>query len=152
MNDIYELLLEQPFLVGLSDREIERLAACARRSMVHTGLRIFTEGGRADRFWLIQRGAVRLYVPVPGKGDLAVDTLGPHAVLGWSWLFHPYRWTCGATALEAVHTVEFDAARVRELCDSDPEFGYEMVRRFMKVVADRLRHLRRRVVHLHEAA
>jgi CRP-like cAMP-binding protein len=117
--------------------------------MFHPGHQIFSEGGRADRFWLIQRGTVRLYLPVPGKGDIPAQTLQPPAALGWSWLFHPYRWTCAARAVETVHTIEFDAARVRELCDTDPEFGYELVRRFMKVLAGRLHHTRQQVVRLH---
>jgi CRP-like cAMP-binding protein len=149
MDYIDELLAEHPLLAGLSDREIERLARTARRSLFHPGNRIFSEGGQADRFWLLQRGAVRLYVPVPGKGDIPVQTLEPPAALGWSWLFHPYRWTCAASAVDIVHAIEFDAVRVRELCDADPEFGYELVRRFMKVLAGRLQHTRRQLVRLH---
>jgi CRP-like cAMP-binding protein len=150
MNIIYDALAEQPFFEGFSDRELERLSRCAHRSMFHPGSRIFDEGGRADRFWLIQRGAVRLYIAVAGKGDVAVETLAPQAVLGWSWLFHPYRWSFGATSVEPTHTLEFDAAQVRELCDSEPEFGYELTRRFAKVIAARLRHTRRRLAGLYE--
>jgi CRP/FNR family cyclic AMP-dependent transcriptional regulator len=152
MNIIYDALAEQPFFEGFSERELQQLSLCARRSMFHVGARIFEEGDRADRFWLIQRGGVRLYLHVPGKGDVAVETLGPQAVLGWSWLFHPYRWTFTAAAVESTHVIEFSAARVRELCDTEPEFGYELIRRFMKVIADRLRHTRRRLVDLYEVA
>ncbi|HEU4423231.1 MAG TPA: cyclic nucleotide-binding domain-containing protein [Pilimelia sp.] len=152
MNIIYDALAEQPFFEGFSERELQRLSQCARRSMFHGGAQIFEEGGRADRFWVIQRGAVRLYAHVPAKGDVPVETLGAHAVLGWSWLFHPYRWNFTATAVENTHTVEFNAARVREMCDSEPEFGYELTRRFMKVIANRLRHTRRRLVDLYEVA
>ena len=150
MNIIYDALAEQPFFEGFSERELQRLSQCGRRSMFHAGARVFGEGERADRFWLVQRGAVRLYVHVPGKGDVAVETLGPQAVLGWSWLFPPYRWSFGATAVETTHTVEFHGPRVREMCDSEPEFGYELMRRFMRVVVDRLRHTRRRLVDLYE--
>jgi CRP/FNR family transcriptional regulator, cyclic AMP receptor protein len=150
MNIIYDALAEQPFFEGYSEHELQNLSQCARRSMFHVGAEIFEEGGRADRFWVIQRGAVRLYVHVPGKGAVPVETLGPQAVLGWSWLFAPYRWNFGAKAVESSQTIEFNAARVRELCDTHPEFGYDLTLRFMKVVVDRLRHTRRRLVDLYE--
>jgi CRP/FNR family transcriptional regulator, cyclic AMP receptor protein len=152
VNVVYEALADQPFLAGFSERELFQLSACARRSVFHAGTRLFEEGGRAESFWLIQRGAVRLHLHVPGRGDVPVETLGPTAVLGWSWLFPPYRWTFGAVALENTGAIEFAGSRVRELCDREPEMGYELTRRFMGVVVDRLRHARRRLVDLYEVA
>jgi CRP-like cAMP-binding protein len=152
MKIIYDALAEQPFFEGFSERELQRLSQCARRSMFHPGTRIFDEGDRADRFWLISRGAVRLYLDVAGKGEVAVETLVPQAVLGWSWLFHPYRWSFSAGVGGMTRTLEFEASRVREMCDSEPEFGYELTRRFTKVIAGRLRHTRRRLADLYEAS
>ena len=148
MNVIHDALAEQPFFEGFSDRELERLSRCARRSMFHPGTRLFDEGGRADRFWLIQRGAVRLYVTVPGRGDVAVETLTPQAVLGWSWLFGPHRWRFGGVAGTPVRAIEFDGRLVRTLGAVDPSMGYELTRRFAGLVVDRLEATQARLMEL----
>jgi CRP/FNR family cyclic AMP-dependent transcriptional regulator len=74
------------------------------------------------------------------------DSLGPGTVLGWSWLFPPYRWHLGATAMEPTLTIVFDAAGVRRLCEQEPAIGYELHRRFMAVVVDRLQATRLRLL------
>jgi CRP-like cAMP-binding protein len=86
---------------------------------------------------------------LPGRGDVVVETLGPGAVLGWSWLFEPYRWHFGAVAVEETLTVEMDGAGVRRLCEQDPALGYELTRRFMAVVVHRLQANRMRLLDLY---
>lgn len=57
--------------------------------------RIFNEGGKADRFWIIHTGTVALDVHVPGRHAAVVETLGAGALLGWSWLVPPHHWHLG---------------------------------------------------------
>jgi CRP-like cAMP-binding protein len=152
MNGMSELLAEQAFLAGFSQQQVQRLSLVSRRSTFEAGARIFDEGGPADRFWLIREGRVQLDTPVPRKGNVVIDTLGPGAVLGWSWLFAPYRWNFGAEAVQTTQTIEFDAAGVRRLCDSDPEMGYELTRRFITVVVQRLQQTRKRLVQQSRAS
>jgi CRP-like cAMP-binding protein len=144
----YDLLAEHPFLAGMGPGQLERLAPWGNRWLFHEGARVFSEGGRAERFWLIRDGEVRLDTRVPGRDDVVVETLGPGAVLGWSWLFPPYRWHLGATAVQRTLTVEMDGPGVRRLCAEDPGIGYELYRRFMEVVVDRLQATRLRLLDL----
>ena len=90
------------------------------------GERLFDEGGRADRFWLIEDGSIALDLRVPGRGDQIIETLAAGTVLGWSWLHPPYRWHFGAVARLATTAIEFDAPSVRRRCDADPAFGYAL--------------------------
>lgn len=145
----YELLASHPFLAGLNRRQLERLAPWGHRSLFQTGARVFSEGGRAERFWLIRDGTVTLDTHVPGSGDMVVETLTGGAVLGWSWLYPPYRWHLGATAVAQTLTVEFDGPAVRRICDEDPVLGYELYRRFLPVVAGRLQATRLRLLDLY---
>jgi CRP-like cAMP-binding protein len=110
---------------------------------------VFSEDTPADRFWLIQRGRVNLDTHVPGRGDVVVETLGPAAVLGWSWLFPPYRWHFGAVAVENTLSIELDGPGVRQLCARDPALGYELSTRFMQVMVDRLQATRLRLLDLY---
>lgn len=144
----YDLLAEHPFLAGMSRENLERLAPWGNRWLFQEGARVFSEGGRADRFWLIRDGEVRLDTQVPGRGREVVETLGPGSVLGWSWLFPPYRWQFGATAVRRTLTVEMDGPGIRRMCAEDPRVGYELYRRFMQVVVNRLQATRQRLLDL----
>jgi CRP/FNR family transcriptional regulator, cyclic AMP receptor protein len=141
----YDLLRAQPFFDGLDDWQLERLAMHAQRSMFHAGNRVFREGDPADRMWLIVSGRVDIITDVPGRGEVVVDTLGPGAVLGWSWLMPPHRWRFGATAIETTHTVELDGSSVRQLCHNDPSVGLPLALGIIRVVTDRLQATRRRL-------
>lgn len=145
-----QLMAAHPFLAGMPDEQLERLAPWAHRQVFREGARVFSEGGKADRFWLIRQGKVALDTRLPDDGEVVVDTLGPGAVLGWSWLFAPYRWHLGATAVEQTLTVAFDAAGVRELCAEDTRIGHDLYRRFIEVVVNRLQATRGRLLELYQ--
>jgi CRP/FNR family transcriptional regulator, cyclic AMP receptor protein len=150
METAYDLLAAQPFLAGLSDDQLDRLARWSKRAVFHGGKRIFREGAPADRFWLIQRGRVNLDIHMPGKGDVVIETIGAGAVLGWSWLFPPYQWHFGGVALETTLSIELDGPGVRQLCARDPLLGYELSTRFMQVMLERLQATRLRLLDLYK--
>jgi CRP/FNR family transcriptional regulator, cyclic AMP receptor protein len=141
-----ELMRRHPFLAGLTTRQLERLSYWGHGAILHGGTKLFEQGSRADRFWLIVEGAVQLTTAVPGRDDVVVDALGPQSVLGWSWLFAPYRWNFTATTTELTHALVFDGPGIREVCDSDPVLGLELHRRFIHVVFERLQQTRQRLL------
>jgi CRP-like cAMP-binding protein len=145
----YDLIAAHPFLDGLEPRWLEKLSYLAHRTVLHGGHRLFSEGGVADRFWLVRGGRIVVDVHLPGRGDVMVETLGPDTVVGWSWLFPPARWHFGAVVTEETLTVEFDAARVRDLCAQEPALGYELSLRFMAVMLERLQATRMRLLDMY---
>jgi len=108
--------------------------------------RLFEDGHRATRFWLIQCGCVALDLDVPGQGPVRVDTIGMGQLLRWSWLFPPYQWAFGAMTVTAVEAFELDAPEVRARCADDPALGYEVTRRVARVLAARLQSARTRLI------
>lgn len=145
------VLAAQRFFAGMPAGLLDRLAAVAWTEEIEAGVRVFEEGGPADRFYLIRSGRVALDLHVPGRGTLIIESLEPGTVLGWSWLFPPYEWRFGAAATEPVHAFVFDAAAVRILCAGDPVLGYELTRRFAAVMLDRLQNTRIRLLDLYGA-
>jgi CRP-like cAMP-binding protein len=145
MITMADLLTEQPFFAGMRPAHIDRLSYYARRSVFRAGARVFSEGGHASRCWIIRDGAVRLDAHVPGRPDVAIETLGPGAVLGWSWLFPPFTWQFGAVATEPTLAIEFPGTELRELCAADPVLGYDLTSRLMTVVVQRLQAARTRL-------
>jgi CRP-like cAMP-binding protein len=131
---------------ALPDGVRERVMECAREVSIPDGTRVFEEGRRADRFWVIRSGTVRLDLRVPTRPATVVETLHGGDLLGCSWLFPPYEWQLGAQAMGSVEAVEFDAAAVRALCDADPELGRALAQHVARVVAHRLHQARARLL------
>ncbi|MEU4656934.1 cyclic nucleotide-binding domain-containing protein [Streptomyces sp. NPDC023723] len=119
-----------------------RLTELAREVRFPEDTRIFEAGGTADRFWVVRSGAVSLTQRVTSLQTVTVAGLGAGDLLGWSWLFPPYRWDFGAEAFSAVRAYEFDAAAVLRLCEDDPQLGVVLVRSVAEILAHRLESTR----------
>ncbi|MEU4657346.1 cyclic nucleotide-binding domain-containing protein [Streptomyces sp. NPDC023723] len=127
----------------------ERLMRLGRTVSVAAGARMFEEGRRADRFWVIRTGTVTLDLRVPGRRAAVIESLGHGDLVGWSWHFPPHRWQLGAEALSPVRAWEFDAAAVRALCAEDAAFGRAVAGWVGGVVAHRLHAARVRLLDLY---
>ena len=137
------------FFEGLAPHHTAVLERAGHAVQFRAGTRIFSEGGVADRFWLLRDGHVQIDTRVPGRGAVIIESLPPGSVLGWSWLFPPYAWRFGATAVADTTAIEFAAEPVRRACEADPTLGYELLHRFVEVVVDRLQSTRVRLLDLY---
>ncbi|MGW1953011.1 cyclic nucleotide-binding domain-containing protein [Streptomyces sp. NPDC001920] len=133
-------------LTALPPPQRERLMSLARDVAFPEDARIFEAGGTADRFWVIRSGAVSLDQRVTPVQRVTVASLGAGDLLGWSWLFPPYRWDFGAEAFSPVRAHEFDAAQVLRLCEEDPRLGMSLVRHVAEILAHRLELTRGRLM------
>ncbi|KJY43449.1 regulatory protein [Streptomyces sp. NRRL B-1568] len=136
-------------LDSIPDAPRERLMALGHEVSFPAGTRIFEEGRRADRFWVIRTGAVNLDIHVPGRRAAVVETLGTGRMLGWSWLCPPHQWHLGAETIGPVQAWEFDAAEVLELCSRDPELDHALLTYVIGVIGRRLRAARTRLLDLY---
>ena len=135
---LYNLVAQQPFFKGLNPHQLQLLADCAMEIQFETGQSILQEGSPANRFYLILEGKVMLESELPDHELVPLQTLGPGDDLGWSWLFPPYLMTSSARALEPTRTIFFYGTRLREHCEHDPDFGYQLMQRITAVVIQRL--------------
>lgn len=139
-------LAREPFLSGMRNADLTKLAKAARFTRVPEGRRIFRESDQSERFWLVQDGTMAVDLHMPGRGAVVIETFGPGSVLGWSWLFRPYRWRFGGVASTPVQAIDFDGRLVRTLCAVDPSMGYELTRRFAELVVERLEATQARLI------
>ena len=139
-------LATHPFLHNMSRDHLAVLARTAADVTFPARHRLFEDGGSASRFWLIQSGHVALDLHVPGQGRMTIDSVGMGDLLGWSWLFPPYRWAFDAVSASPVEAFEFDGRAVWACSESDPALGYELTRRLAHVVAKRLQATRVRLI------
>lgn len=132
------VLAEQPFFKDVEPRHLRAVAGCAANVRFDPGEFLFEDGEPADKAYLLTQGQVFLELSVPGKGTVIVDTLGKGAVVGWSWLFPPYRAHLDARAANDVRAVSLDGVCLRSKCDEDAVLGYEIMKRFAAVFVSRL--------------
>ncbi len=148
-HSLPELVAAHPVMRGLPGDTAELVAGCARNAAFGPGALILAEGERADTLYLLRRGRVALEMHAPGHGPLLVQTIEAPSVVGWSWLFAPYRWRLDARALGPVGAIAVDAACLRAKADADPAFGYALMQRFAADVLERLQATRLRLLDVY---
>jgi CRP/FNR family transcriptional regulator, cyclic AMP receptor protein len=146
---VAELLHEAAFFRGLRPETIELVAGCGSNVQYQAGDLLFREGDHADTFFLVRHGSVAIEAYVPTGGALVIETIDAGDVVGWSWLFPPYRWHFDAHAVTAVRATAFDGACLRGKCDADPALGYELVSRFAQTMIGRLQATRLRLLDVY---
>lgn len=138
MRDLEQTLREHPFLEGLDAEHIKLLVGCASNVVFKSGEFIIREGEEANAFYFIRHGRVLIETHVPQKGPIIIRSREAGEILGWSWLVPPYRWHFDARAAELTRAIALDGKCLREKCEEDHDLGYEIMRRFVVIIAQQL--------------
>jgi CRP-like cAMP-binding protein len=142
------MLAQHPFFAGLDGRHLRQLAGCATSKTFGAHEPIFREGEEAATCYLITKGAVALETAALGCEALQIQRLGAGEVLGWSWLLPPYQWHFSARATQPTQALALDGKALRGRCEEDHDLGYELLKRFAQVIAQRLTATRMRLLHI----
>lgn len=148
-EDLTEILRQHPFLAQLTDKYMENLVGCASNVRFDEGSYLIHEGQLANTFFLIRTGRVALEIDVEPRGTLRIQTVGHGEVLGWSWLISPFRWHFSGVAVADVRAVALDGECLRNKCENDHDFGYEMLKRLSQVMERRLEATRLQLLDLY---
>lgn len=138
MSDLTPIVARHPFCEGLAPEHVALLAGCAKNVKFADGQRLFRNGDEADETFLIRAGRVRYTI----HGSTALETAEEGELVGWSWLFPPYRWHFDAAAIGQVRAFQLDGACLRRKCEADPAFGFEITKRILYQVHRRLERSR----------
>lgn len=149
MEAIDTLLRASPAFEGLEPDALSLIAGCASNVRFDQGAVLFREGDAADTFFLIRHGTVALEMFVPARGAAVIETIEAGEVVGWSWLFPPYRWHFDARALTPIRATSFDGACLRGKCNDDTALGYDLMSRFAQVLIERLQWTRLRLLDVY---
>ena len=145
------LIGEHALFAGMSPDYCDLIGGCARNVRFDKDAYLFREGEPADQFFLIRHGRVALELLAPGRGPIRFLTLNPGEVAGLSWLVPPYRWPYDARALELIRAVSIDATCLRRKAEENHDFGYEMMKRLMAMLMQRLHAAQLQVLDVYGA-
>lgn len=92
---------QSELLKDLTAEEVERILALGTRIAVPSGTSLFRLGDPAERLFLIERGQIRLTLPMRVRGreeDVVVEERTAGQTVGWLALIPPHKFTLAATA------------------------------------------------------
>ena len=149
IEGLERIIGEHPFFSRMDKHFLDIVVGCAKNVRFEAGQYLFHEGEGADQFYLVRHGRLALQINSPGRGALTFQTLGEGEIVGISWLIPPYRWAYDAKALELTRAIAMDAACLRGKCEADHDLGYDMMKRFMPVLIQRLQAMRMQILDVY---
>lgn len=148
MESLEQLLAEHPFLQGLAPHYLSRLAACAEVRQFGANEFLFREGEEVKEFYLVRHGQVAMEIYSARRGPITVQTRQGGDILGWIGISPPYRWNFDARAMVLTRTVALRVDCLYQLCETDHELGYLLLKRYVGAMAEYFKSLKLQFVSL----
>ena len=142
MQTLEPLLRRHGFFSGLSEDDLAFVAGCASNVRYSDGIYLGREGEPANQFFIVRDGKVALEISGPGRGSIAIGTVGEGGIVGFSWLFGPHQWQFDARAVGTVRAIAMDGVCLRTKCEQDTRLGFDLMQRFARVAVERLQAAR----------
>lgn len=133
--------MQPELLEGLSQGEVNRALALGARISLASGEELFGLGSPADNLFLIERGRIRLTLPMQVRGhqeDIMVEERGPGQTVGWSALIPPYRFTLKATAPLESEVIAIPRQALQGYFADNPTTAYTVALNLAAVIGHRL--------------
>ena len=145
------VIAECPFFAGLDQGFMNLVVGCASNVRFDAGTYIFKEGAPADTFYLIRSGKVAVEIFQPQRKPIVISTLDEGEILGWSWLLPPYVWKFHALAVQNIRAIALDGRCLRNKCEENHDLGYEILKRFVQIIEQRLDATRLQLLDVYAA-
>jgi len=141
-----EYLSAHEFFSEFSDDVLKFLCESSSTREIKKREILFRQGENADKFYVVRSGRVSIQIPAIMGPVLEIQTLGKDQVLGWSWLISPYKWNFQTRAEEDSELLQFDGSAILARCEQDPQFGYELLKKFAGLMSERLNAARQKMM------
>jgi len=152
MQGLERILGEHRLFAGLGQPFLELAAGCAKNVRFDADEYLFHADDPADWIYLIRHGRVALEVTSAASGVVRFETVGEGEMVGMTWLLPPYRWGYDARATEMTRALALDARCLRDKCEADHHLGYEILKRFLPVLVQRLQATRLQMLDVYGSA
>ena len=146
---LIDALREIRFLHDIGPMHLEQIAKISRYQDFQDGDIVFRQGDAAEHVFLVVDGNVSLEICAAGAGCTQILTLGPGELLGWSSVLEQLSYTARARALNTTRVVALNVAQLLTICERDPQFGYELMRRTALALAKRLSATRMQLLNVY---
>jgi CRP-like cAMP-binding protein len=144
---VESILREHPFVQGLAEDQIARLASAATPVSFAENEIVLGTNVRSSGFYFLTAGSVA--VELRGtRYVVCVQALGPGQVFGWSALLDRQDTLFQVRAREETRALRIEGETLKAICRETPELGMELFRRALQVVASRVRATEQRFAEM----
>ena len=123
---IVDDLKRSPLFAGLGDAQLLELAAIARPVELKSGAGIFLQGEPAGVFFVLVRGAVKIFKTLRDGRTATLRHVRPGETFGESVLFND-RYPASADAMDDSALLRFPVDEFRRLLIAEPEVGLALI-------------------------
>ena len=128
-------------LDGLSPVDVERVLNLGARMTLQEGSLLFRMGDPAESLFFIDRGRVRLTLPIlisDKEHEIFIEERRSGHAVGWSSLVSPYCYILTAHAMEEVELVALLRKDLCAFCEAVPQVGQKLALNLASALANRL--------------
>jgi|SRR5579883_3322695 len=128
-------------LKDLAPEDAQEVLALGKRLVLSSGAELFHLGQDAEALHVIQRGRIKLTLPMQVRGreeQVLVEERMPGQTVGWSALTPPYRYTLTATAPLETEVITLSRWALLEYFAAHPEVAKTMSLNLAAVIGQRL--------------
>jgi CRP-like cAMP-binding protein len=131
---------------GLSQSQIERIAAITREQQFQKDQWLFHEEEEATHLYLVKDGAVELVIKVEDAIEIPIAIIRPNnGSLGVGALIEPYRYSLSARCLDDSTLSVITRTKLHELMEADAEMRCIIMTNLATKLLNRLKETRQEV-------
>jgi CRP-like cAMP-binding protein len=134
-------MAQSELLKDLAAEEVQRILTLGTRIALPSGASLFQLGDAADRLFLVERGRIRLTLPMQVRGrqeDVVVEERTAGQTVGWSALIPPHKFTLAASAPLESEVIALPREELRKHFAANPTVGYKIALNLAIVIGHRL--------------
>lgn len=149
IRNIETLLLESPFFQSFPQDQLSLLAKCSEIVHFNENELLLTEGEKADYCYLILSGGVAIESHYPGREALVVSKVTTQGIVGFSWLFPPFRNQFDARAVIRGSAIKLNGSCLLPIIEKNHELGYHLLKGFSAIMLQRMQTARRQMLDIY---
>jgi CRP-like cAMP-binding protein len=143
MSEIKDFLKRIEMFIGLSEEKLDKVAVFCRPRTFAPNSIVIERNSPADCFYLIEDGTVEIITAPDSQGeggsDGVVVTLGKGQSFGEMSLVDSGARSATVKATTETKLYEINSDRFRELCETDTDLGYQVMRNIAVDLSFKLR-------------
>ena len=138
-----EEVVQIPFFQGIPAEALREIAAQSSILTLEAGRTFISQNAAAEHVFFLISGSVHFYLHFHGVDDLLVGTMRqPGALLGWSVVRKPHRYTATVRCEEECRVLRLPRDVLISLVETQPRLGYLLLKRIAATLANRLEQTR----------
>jgi CRP/FNR family cyclic AMP-dependent transcriptional regulator len=138
-----EQVVQIPFFQGIPAEALRQIAAQSSVLTLERGRTLISQHATAEHVFFLISGSVQFYMHFRGVDHLLVGTTRePGALLGWSVVRKPHRYTASVRCEEDCRVLRVPREVLVSLLETQPRLGYLLLKRIAAALANRLEQTR----------